>query len=69
MKKNLKKQKRRTWQRSSNAPAMIVFCAFEQIPMVINEGKRGHGLVHSPLIFYLIKKLFSTSIKSKYENS
>jgi len=37
--------------RSSGAPAMIVFCAFEQIPMVIEQGKR-HGLNHSyPLIF------------------
>lgn len=37
--------------KSSNAPAMIVFCSFEQIPMVINEGKK-HGLEHSyPLIF------------------
>lgn len=33
------------------APAMIVFCAFEQIQMVIDEGKK-HGLVKSyPLIF------------------
>lgn len=37
--------------RSSNAPAMIVFCAFEQIPMVISEAKK-HGLLKSyPLIF------------------
>lgn len=37
--------------KSSNAPAMIVFCAFEQIPMVINEAKK-HGLLKSyPLIF------------------
>ena len=33
------------------APAMIVFCAFEQIPMVIEQGKK-HGLLKSyPLIF------------------
>ena len=33
------------------APAMIVFCAFEQIPTVIEYGKK-HGFVHSyPLIF------------------
>ena len=33
------------------SPAMIVFCAFEQIPMVIEEGKK-HGLIKSyPLIF------------------
>ena len=37
--------------KSSNAPAMIVFCAFEQIPMVIEQGKK-HGLMKSyPLIF------------------
>jgi site-specific DNA-methyltransferase (adenine-specific) len=37
--------------KSSNAPAMIIFCAFEQIPMVIENGKR-HGLVKSyPLVF------------------
>ena len=37
--------------RSSDAPAMIIFCAFEQIPMVIEEGKK-HGLMHSyPLVF------------------
>ena len=37
--------------KSSNAPAMIIFCAFEQIPMVIEQGKK-HGLLKSyPLIF------------------
>lgn len=37
--------------KSSNAPAMIVFCAFEQIQMVIEEGKK-HGLLKSyPLVF------------------
>ena len=37
--------------KSSNAPAMIVFCAFEQIPMVIEQGKK-HGLLKSyPLVF------------------
>jgi len=37
--------------KSSNAPAMIVFCAFEQIPMVIEQGKK-HGLNKNyPLIF------------------
>jgi site-specific DNA-methyltransferase (adenine-specific) len=35
----------------SNAPAMIVFCAFEQMQMVIDEGKK-HGLMKSyPLVF------------------
>lgn len=37
--------------RSSDAPAMIVFCAFEQMNTVIEEAKK-HGLNHSyPLIF------------------
>lgn len=37
--------------RSSGAPAMIVFCAFEQMQMVIDEGAK-HGLAHAyPLIF------------------
>ena len=37
--------------KSSDAPAMIIFCAFEQIPMVIEQGKK-HGLKNSyPLIF------------------
>lgn len=35
----------------NKAPAMIVFCAFEQMHMVIEEGKK-HGLKHSyPLVF------------------
>lgn len=45
--------------KSSNAPAMIVFCAFEQIPLVVEQGKK-HGLMHSyPLIFC---KNFSTQV-------
>lgn len=37
--------------KSSNAPAMIVFCAFEQMAMVIEEGRK-HGLIKSyPIIF------------------
>ena len=37
--------------KSSGAPAMIVFCAFEQMAMVIEEGKK-HGLMKSyPLVF------------------
>ena len=33
------------------APAMIIFCAFEQIPLVIEQGKK-HGLVKNyPLVF------------------
>ena len=48
--------------RSSNAPAMVVFCAFEQIPMVINEGKK-HGLLKSyPLVF--IKNFSSQVLKA-----
>lgn len=41
------------------APAMIVFCAFEQMQMVIEEGKK-HGLMKSyPLIFI---KNYSASV-------
>lgn len=48
--------------RSSNAPAMIIFCAFEQIPMVIEQGKK-HGLMKSyPLIF--IKNYSSQVLKA-----
>ena len=48
--------------KSSNAPAMIIFCAFEQIPMVIEQGKK-HGLLHSyPLIF--IKNYSSQVLKA-----
>lgn len=37
--------------KSSGAPAMIVFCAFEQMQMVIDEGRK-HGLAHAyPLVF------------------
>ena len=48
--------------KSSNAPAMIVFCAFEQIPMVIEQGEK-HGLKHSyPLVF--IKKFSAQVLKA-----
>lgn len=48
--------------KSSGAPAMIVFCAFEQIPMVIEQGKK-HGLMKSyPLIF--IKNYSSQVLKA-----
>ena len=44
------------------APAMIIFCAFEQIPMVIEQGKK-HGLNNSyPLIF--IKHFSSQVLKA-----
>ena len=49
----LKKEPKKGGERgkSSNAPAMIVFCAFEQIPMVIEQGEK-HGLMKSyPLVF------------------
>lgn len=37
--------------RSSDAPAMIVFCAFEQMHIVIEQAKK-HGLMHAyPLVF------------------
>lgn len=38
--------------KSSNAPAMIIFCAFEQIPMVIENGKR-HGLMKNIPLFFI----------------
>lgn len=48
--------------KSSNAPAMIVFCAFEQIPLVVEQGKK-HGLLHSyPLVF--IKNFSSQVLKA-----
>ena len=48
--------------KSSNAPAMIVFCAFEQIPMVVEQGKK-HGLMKSyPLVF--IKNYSSQVLKA-----
>lgn len=48
--------------KSSNAPAMIVFCAFEQIPMVVEQGKK-HGLTKSyPLVF--IKNYSSQVLKA-----
>lgn len=60
MKKEPKKSGEK--RKSSNAPAMIVFCAFEQIPMVIEQGKK-HGLLHSyPLIF--IKNFSSQVLKA-----
>ena len=47
----LKKEPKQGGSRNSDAPAMIIFCAFEQISMVIEQGKK-HGLIHSyPLIF------------------
>lgn len=52
----LKKEPKEKIERgkSGNSPAMIIFCSFQQIPMVIEEGKK-HGLMNSyPLVF--IKK-------------
>lgn len=49
----LKKEPKEKIERgkSSNAPCMIIFCSFEQIQMVIEEGKK-HGLMKSyPLVF------------------
>ena len=48
------------------APAMIVFCAFEQMQMVIEEGKK--TWIIKKLSISIHKKLFSTSIKSQYED-
>lgn len=37
--------------RSSDAPAMLVFCSFEQLPMVIEKAQK-HGFKHNiPLVF------------------
>lgn len=48
--------------KSSNAPVMIIFCAFEQIPMVVEQGKK-HGLMKSyPLVF--IKNYSSQVLKA-----
>ena len=47
------------------APAMIVFCAFEQIPMVVNMEKIR---VQAKLSDILYQELFSTGAKGKYEN-
>ncbi len=48
--------------KSSNAPAMIIFCAFEQIPMVVEQGKK-HGLMKSyPLVF--VKNYSSQVLKA-----
>lgn len=60
----LKKEPKKGGERgkSSGAPAMIVFCAFEQIPMVIEQGKK-HGLMKSyPLVF--IKNYSSQVLKA-----
>lgn len=56
--KLLKKEPRETGQ----APAMIVFCSFQQIPMVIDYGKK-HGFVNSyPL--YFIKNYSAQVLKA-----
>lgn len=60
----MKKEPKKGGERgkSSNAPAMIVFCAFEQIPLVVEQGKK-HGLLHSyPLVF--IKNFSSQVLKA-----
>lgn len=60
----MKKEPKKGGERgkSSNAPAMIIFCAFEQISLVIEQGKK-HGLLHSyPLIF--IKNFSSQVLKA-----
>ena len=59
----LKKEPKKTDDNGkSNAPAMIIFCAFEQIPMVIEQGKK-HGLMKSyPLVF--IKNYSSQVLKA-----
>ena len=49
LKKDDKKQVNRG--RSSNSPCMIVFCSFEQMPILIDAEKK-HGFIHYiPLVF------------------
>lgn len=49
LKKDDKKQVNRG--RSSNSPCMIVFCSFEQMPILIDAAKK-HGFIHYiPLVF------------------
>lgn len=51
LKKEPKEKVGRGEKANQTAPAMIIFCAFEQIPMVIEQGKK-HGLIKSyPLVF------------------
>lgn len=48
--------------RSSNSPCMIVFCSFEQLPTLIDAGKK-HGFVnYIPLVF--IKKYSPQVLKA-----
>lgn len=48
------------------APAMIIFCSFQQQQMVIEYGKKYGFNGHIPLVF--IKKNITASLESKYEN-
>ena len=58
----LKKEPKTQKGEKSCSPAMIIFCAFEQIPMVIEQGKK-HGLMRSyPLVF--IKNYSSQVLKA-----
>ena len=60
----LKKEPKKGGERgkSSDAPCMIIFCAFEQLQFVIEQGKK-HGLIHSyPLVF--IKNYSAQVLKS-----
>ena len=60
----LKKEPKKGGERgkSSDAPCMIIFCAFEQLQFVIEQGKK-HGLMHSyPLVF--IKNYSAQVLKS-----
>lgn len=60
----MKKEPKKGGERgkSSDAPCMLIFCAFEQIPFVIEQGKK-HGLMHSyPLVF--IKNYSAQALKA-----
>lgn len=53
---------RKESKEKQQSPAMIIFCAFEQIPMVIEQGKK-HGLMKNyPLVF--IKNYSSQVLKA-----
>lgn len=60
----LKKEPKKAVERgrSSDAPAMIIFCSFQQMTMVIEEGKK-HGLKKSYPLFF-IKKSSPQSLKA-----
>ena len=63
-KEDHKKQKR---GRSSDSPCMIVFCSFEQIPTLIDAGRKAWLCELYPFSVY--QELQSSSAESKYASS